>query len=145
METTMIDAAKTVSEIQATLGRYGASAILTEYEDGDVSAVSFQVKVNGQSVPFRLPCRWQSIFKFLVGEEFHPVKHKDFIKSIPQSKRVAWRQILRWVQAQLALTETDMVSIQEVFLPYLQTGVNQTLYQAVEQKGFKFKQLEHKP
>jgi len=33
METTQIDTAQTVGEIQKVLGQYGASAIMTEYDD----------------------------------------------------------------------------------------------------------------
>jgi hypothetical protein len=42
---------------------------------------------------------------------------------------VAWRQILRWVQAQMALVETKMVKVEEVFLPYIQGPGGQTVYE----------------
>lgn len=51
------------------------------------------------------------------------------------SRRVAWRQILRWVEAQLALIETGMAKAQEVFLPYAIVG-NQSMYQMVEERQF---------
>ncbi|MDD4980682.1 MAG: hypothetical protein PHC54_05390 [Candidatus Omnitrophica bacterium] len=58
-------------------------------------------------------------------------------KIAQQAKRVAWRQILRWVEAQMALVETNMVKIQEVFMPYIQMTISgQTLYEKIEQKGF---------
>src|SRR6266478_5746936 len=37
-----------------------------------------------------------------------------------QAYRVAWRNILDWVQAQMALLEIGMAKIEEVFLPYMQ-------------------------
>jgi hypothetical protein len=50
-----------------------------------------------------------------------------------QAERIAWRQILRWLQAQLALIETGMVDAPEVFFPYALTqtkdGAPITLYQ----------------
>lgn len=137
METTMINPAKTVSEIQTILGSYGANAILINYEGGEVSAISFKISVNNQDVPFLLPCRWKFIFKALTGRDYENVKPENWQKSIPQAKRVAWRQILRWVQAQLALTETNMVSIQEVFLPYMQSRTGKTLYELVQNNNFK--------
>lgn len=38
-----------------------------------------------------------------------------------QAKRTAWRQILRWIDAQLALIEVGQASAFEVFMPYLTT------------------------
>jgi hypothetical protein len=137
METTKIEASKTVSEIQEILGRYRASAILTEYENGDVAAVSFRIDVSGNQIPFRLPCRWEPVFKALKGFELPKGKESSYPDSIAWAKRVAWRQILRWIQAQLALTETNMVSIQEVFLPYMQAKNGKTLYELINQNGFK--------
>ena len=60
----------------------------------------------------------------------------------PQAKRIAWRQILRWVEAQLALVETGMVKIQEVFIPYMLMDKGKTLYEKLEETQFKM--LEHK-
>jgi hypothetical protein len=54
----------------------------------------------------------------------------------PQAKRIAWRQILRWIEAQMAFARTGMVKIQEVFMPYIQVSITgQTLYERFEQKG----------
>lgn len=36
-----------------------------------------------------------------------------------QAQRVAWRILKTWVQAQMAIIETGMVSAEEVFLPYI--------------------------
>ena len=47
-----------------------------------------------------------------------------------QANRTAWRIIKEWIVAQMALIETEMVSMEEVFMPYMLTG-RQTLYQAL--------------
>jgi len=147
METTKIEPSQTVSEIQKILGKYGASAIMIEYQNGEVSAVSFEIKVNAQHLPFRLPCRWEAIFKILrrrVEEKNHWPDYLE--KKEPewkiQAKRIAWRQILRWIEAQLALVETGMVKIQEVFMPYIQVGIDETFYDRLE--ATKFKMVEYK-
>lgn len=68
---------------------------------------------------------------------------KGIEAAVLQAKRIAWRQILRWVEAQLALVETDMVKMQEVFMPYIQVNIKgQTLYEKLEES--KFKMLEDK-
>lgn len=134
METTQVEASRTVTEIQHLLGEHGASAVLTEYENGKVIAVSFKVK----DIPFHLPCRWEKILKVLQSRRKR-VTDKQKIEL--QARRVAWRQILRWIEAQLALVETEMVQLQEVFLPYLQMDTGQTLYEKFEETNFKM--IEH--
>lgn len=141
METTKIPVSQTVGEIQKILGEYGASAILIEYECGEPSALLFEIKLEGAIPSFKLPCHWKPIEEhlnqkhkpkeYMWGERLITRNNKD------QAKKVAWRQILRWVEAQMALIETKMVKMQQVFLPYLQTGNNQTLYEVIEERKFK--------
>ena len=139
METTKIPVSKTVGEIQSLLGQYGCSGVMVLYDKGEVSAVAFEVMhldLN-RKVAFRLPCRWEPIFKELTGRQKRPRDGKE-AELMEQAKRVAWRQILRWVEAQLALVETKMVKVLEVFLPYIQTNLEgQTLFEKIEKENFK--------
>jgi len=133
METTRIAPERTVGEIQMILAQHGAKAVLLEFDGKKVSAVSFQYTVNGRDIPFRLPCRWEFIEQMLKDNGRRP-RYDDTLEL--WARRVAWRQILRWVQAQLALVETSMVKIQEVFLPYVVTHSGQTIYELQEKKNF---------
>jgi hypothetical protein len=56
-----------------------------------------------------------------------------------QAERVAWRQLLRWVQAQLAMIDTGMVRTEEVFMPYIvvNAATNQTLFERMVETQFK--------
>lgn len=137
METTKIEASRTVAEIQELLGRYGCAGVMTLYENNEVKAVCFQIMFLDKSMAFKLPCRWEAIYNVMRKDIKRPREGK--LENLEaQAKRVAWRQILRWVEAQLALVETDMVKIQEVFLPYVQVDLTgRTLYQQIEDKGFK--------
>jgi hypothetical protein len=146
METTKISPQKTVGEIQEVLGRHRASAIRTDYENGEVISVSFTIKINSNQIPFRLPCRWIFVLDTLMGrirgersQEYLDKKREEYGD---QAKRIAWRQILRWVESQLALVETGMVNMHEVFLPYMLTNKGKTLYEKLEETQFKL--LEHK-
>lgn len=134
METTKIEPEQTVAEIQRILGKYGAGAVMTEYDKGEVVAVTFKIKLaENKYLPFKLPCRWQPIHQLLCSR----YKRGARIDLRIQAKRVAWRQILRWIEAQMALVETNMVKIQEVFMPYLQVSITgQTFFEKLEQKGF---------
>ena len=66
MGTTNIEVSTTVGEIQAILGAHGAKSILMDYENGEVSAVSFKYMVNETDLPFILPCRWESIHQMML-------------------------------------------------------------------------------
>ena len=97
-----------------------------------VSAVSFKCKVGDFDIPFRLPCRWKVMETTLRQSGKRP-RYDDSYEA--WARRVAWRQVLRWVEAQLALVETNMVKIQEVFFPYIQTKSGHTVYEIQEKKG----------
>jgi hypothetical protein len=53
-----------------------------------------------------------------------------------QAYRVAWRNILDWVQAQMALLEIGMVEMEEVFLPYMLDRQGVPYLERMEQRGF---------
>lgn len=44
------------------------------------------------------------------------------------AERVAWRQLLRWVEAQLAMVDTGLSTVDEVLLPYMRGDDGQTIY-----------------
>lgn len=133
METTEITPEKTIGEIETVLIQYGANAVLKEYDAGTIEAVSFRVRVGAQDIPFRLPCRWKAIAtvfeKRKAGKWNYTLSAETKRAYADKARRVAWRQILRWVQAQMALVETDMVKVEEVFFPYIQSKGGQTLYE----------------
>ena len=125
---------KTIGEIQRLLGKHGAKAIMLNYDqEGNVSALSFQMSVNERDIAFRLPCDWRPVLKILE----HDPKAKRHAK-VDQARavRVAWRIVKDWVEAQMALIDTYMVEVQEVFLPYAITKSGKTLYEATKESGF---------
>ncbi len=140
METTKIEPEQTVTQIQRVLGQYGVGAVMTEYKNGEVAALTFRIKIGEKDVSFWLPCRWEAIDRVLLSRRKRLKKTDEIAK---QAKRIAWRQILRWVEAQMALVETDMVKIQEVFMPYIQVNLQgQTLYQKIEETKFKLLEVK---
>ncbi len=137
METTKVAAEKTAREITELLARAGVSAVQTEYKEKKVVAMSFKCEVGGEEIPFRLPVRSDSLFTYFQNKRDGWKRADRAEKDREQAERVAWRQIFRWIQAQLALIETGMVKVQEVFLPYIQTGIGETLYDRLESSDFK--------
>lgn len=140
LETTEISVERTVGEIQGLLGRAGCVGVIVMYDDNkEVAAVGFEILLLDRRIPFRLPCRWEAVRNVLYKQRKNGTHSESTIKSLEvRAKRIAWRQILYWVKAQLALIDTDMVKVQEIFLPFVQTSVGgETLFQKLEGGGFK--------
>lgn len=124
MGTTKIDAQKTIGEISSVLVRAGATSMATDFGvGGRVEAVRFGLTIPGIPMPvhFRLPCRTEKLVKLLRNDR-------------AQAERTAWRQVLRWVEAQTAMVDAGMTQTHEVFMPYaVIPGTNdQTMFQAWE-------------
>lgn len=127
--TTSIAPQKTVMEIQQALAKGGADAIMANYDsDGNVVALSFSL-VNpdtGDKISFKLPTAWQPVLDTL--------KRQNVSRSLQtpeQALRVAWRITKHWVDAQLAIIETRMVTTAQVFLPYAITKDGSTVYEYI--------------
>lgn len=124
--TTKIDPDKTAGEISKMLSKAGAAAVMTEYdpEGGYVTALSFKMRVGDQEVGFRLPCDYKPVMEILTKGKRKPASWDTRRLQSWESQwreqaiRTAWRIVKDWVEAQLALIETRMVTTQQVFLPY---------------------------
>lgn len=126
--TTKIDAFKTIGEIQSMLAKRKAKEVLIQYNDGLPTALMFSVEIGGEMFRYSLPCRWSAIHKILQRE----VRESRY-KTESHAINVGWRVIKDWIEAQLALIDTGMVDIGEVFLPYqLQEGAT-TVYEKMKQ------------
>ena len=134
--TSKVPVSRTIAQIQAKLIEHGARAILMEYgADGRVKALAFNVKMPNGDLPIRLPINTVATLVVLKrqadGREIPAGYAKD-----EHAYRVAWRNIFHWVSAQMALLETEMVKLEEIFLPYVITPGGKSLYQVMARKGF---------
>lgn len=127
LETTEVPAARTAAEIDALLVDMGARAISKEYgPNGSITAMHFVLLVNNAPHSFRLPVRTATIQKYLGNT-----------RDTGKAERIAWRQMYRWIQAQLAMIQCGMVQAREVFLPYLQDASGRTLFEVMDETQFK--------
>ena len=133
MASTKIPCSQTAGEIQALIGRSGAKKIMTEYESGEITAISFTIENGGREIHFRLPMRWEACLEAMKNDR----QTANTFCNPEQAKRTAWRILLRWVQAQFAMIETGMVTLTEVMLPYIQVNARETLYEKMIEGGFK--------
>ena len=133
METTKKEPEQTSAEIESLLSQYELTRFMKDYENGEVIGCYFTLKINGKDVPIRLPVRWQPIMQMAETGDTKYIKPGDE----QQAKRVAWRQVYRWIESQLALVDLEMVEIAEVFLPYMMINKKQTLFQHMSENGMK--------
>lgn len=125
--TTEVDAMKTAGQIQGILASKGARQISIDYDgEGIPVAVEFMIIFNNNPVRYRLPCNVEGVFQAMrkYGSKVPPrYQNKD------QARRVAWRIVKDWVEAQLALVEAAQAQMAEVFLAYAVHESGQTLFQ----------------
>lgn len=134
--TTTIEAMKTVGEIQGNLAAHGAKSILIDYgDDGTVEALSFQVPTPHGQVAIRLPIAPDAVLKVLTQQNRLGKVPKRYANHA-QAVRVAWRIVKDWVEAQMAILETEMVRMEQIFLPYVITQGGRTLYEAMVDRHF---------
>jgi len=124
--TTSIQATKTVAEIQSILAKHGAKSILIDYDgEGHIEALAFQAATPYGDLSIRLPVDPDAVLKILQRQGV-PRNYQNR----PQAIRVAWRIVKNWVDAQMAILETDMVKIEQIFLPYIVSESGKTVYES---------------
>lgn len=125
--TTKVDAFKTQSEISYVLAKHGARAILQEFDDkGRVEAISFKLRTSVGDQAVRLPANVDAVWTVL--------KRQKIKCDWEQAERVGWRIVKDWVEAQMAILESEQVSMDQIFLPYMLNQQGQTLYELYTSK-----------
>ena len=124
--TTKVDVFATLGEIQGQLVKHGAKKIMQDYgNDGHITALSFLIDTpngpRGVKLPANVDAGWNVLTKQKVKCD------RD------QAERVAWRIVKDWVAAQMAILESEMVEMDEIFLPYMLNDKGQTLFQCYRQ------------
>lgn len=130
----------TIAEIRKCLVRHGASAIVTNYdkETGKATGLIFKMRLGDISLTFRLPLDWRPVYviltsgsKFNSRDEERNVERKNRYRE--RAERTAWRIVKDWIDAQMALVETKMITALQVFLPYPIMRDGKTLSETVAQ------------
>lgn len=133
--TTNVPVAQTVGEIHRDLAAHGARKVMFDYDDdGRILAICFSIVTPEGDRAVRLPGNAERVRMVLQRQKNDP-KRRDRTKidaSPEQAERVAWRIVKDWLSAQLAILETEMVDVGQVFLPYFVGRNGQTLYEAYQ-------------
>lgn len=125
--TTKISPDTTIGEISRMLSRFGAQRIIVDYADGEASLMQFMLDVKGKKVFFQLPCNAEGVLVTLQRDRV-PAQYRTPL----QARRVAWRIIRDWVEAQIAIVDAGQAAMAEVFLPYAVGQDGTTLYSQME-------------
>lgn len=120
--TTKVDVFATLGEIQGQLVKHGARKIMQDYDnDGHITALSFLIDTPNGPRGIRLPANVDAVWAVLTNQKVKCDRN--------QAERVAWRIVKDWVAAQMAILESEMVQMDEIFLPYMLNDKGQTLFQ----------------
>lgn len=142
--TTTISAEKTVGEMQVMLRKAGASSVAVHYgPDQRASGLSFRVATKYGLQDFTFPVNIQPVNEILARQLSRPYSLSDRIeRTAAQAERTAWRIARSWLEAQLALIQIGMASLDQVMLPYMHVGPELTMYAAYQEKQDVLRQLE---
>jgi hypothetical protein len=127
---TGVAASRTVGQIQDILAKAGAAQILAEYDKGRVIGLSFTVDTPAGPQVFTLPAHPERVRAVLLRQKVQPRFTTE-----EHAEAVAWRIIKDWVEAQLAIIQTEMVTLDQVMLPYMRTANGTTIYQRYLEHG----------
>lgn len=133
--TTTVDSFKTVSEIEHILVKHNAKSIMKNYDGESITGLSFLIDTGVHQIPVRLPVKVDECLEVLKKEKKNSPR-SNIKATREQAERVAWRILKDWVEAQMALLDIQMVRFEEIFLPYIETGNGQTIYERLEEKQF---------
>ena len=123
--TTKVSVHVTLGEITAQLVKHGAKRILQDYDgEGRILALTFSIDTPGGVRGVRLPANVDAVHKVLAQQKVKCDRE--------QAERVAWRIVKDWVEAQMAILESQMVQMDEIFLPYMVNNQGQTFFEVYQ-------------
>lgn len=135
--TTEVSPQKSVAEIIGMLSQAKATTIMQEFDGaGNVTSIAFKVQTQFGLIPFLLPVQVQKVDSTLKELYRRGQIPRRFANDSAHSRRVAWRVLRHWLEAQLALITIGMAKIEEVFLPYAQDDRGRTVFETLQEKKF---------
>jgi hypothetical protein len=147
MENTEIPAEKTAAEISSCLIAAGATQISTRYQESKIVGLMWTMRIGTGELNFAMPARVEPLYEILKNRRSRIgtfLSTETTARLRAQAERVAWRQLLRWVQAQLAMIDVNMAQRHEVFMPYIQRSDGKTFFEYFESTQLKLPAAEAK-
>jgi len=133
--TTTIPVERTVGEVQRLLATHGCSAVAVHYDvDGRADGLSFTLRTPHGERAFHLPVPLDGVQTVLVRDTRAVAtkqrKRADYYSDPAHAERVAWRVVKDLLEAQIAMIDANMATLDQVMLPFLRIDETRTLYEA---------------
>ena len=124
--TTDVPVDQTIAEIQKMLVKANAKRVMVVYVSQIPSVLIFEL----HDTPYMLPCRAEAVHKLLQKQS----GIRPSYRTPEHARRVAWRILKDWLEAQLAIVASNMVALDEVFLPYQVVRPGKTMYEVMREE-----------
>jgi hypothetical protein len=123
--TSQVSVDRTILQVQAALVKVGARKIMVTYDaSGAPEGMAFTVETVHGARSFFLPVRAERVQAVLQRQ-----KVERRYTTFDHAHRVAWRIVKDWLEAQLAIIQTEMVTLDQVMLPYMASPDGRTIYE----------------
>jgi hypothetical protein len=130
--TTRVPVRQTIAECQELLGQAGAASVSVQFRDRKPAGISFELPTPAGVRPFVMPVNPDGVFELLKTMDWPPSMRRNgqAAKMVTRehASSVAWRVAKDWLEAQLALIDASMATLDQVMLPYLQVERGVTVY-----------------
>lgn len=137
--TTKVPARRTAIECQDILVRAGATAVTLLAAAGQPAGLRFEIGTDYGPRQFELPVNAAGVAALLRRvdrDRAWPASLKPADKARyltdAHARDVAWRTTKDWLEAQLAVIAANMVTVDQVMLPYMVTGPGVTVWSAYQ-------------
>lgn len=131
--TTSVPVGRTIGQISGLLVEAGARRVMTEYDDhGLPQGMGFTIQTPYGEQAFHLPVHPAKVKAVLLRDRVAPHYSTD-----EHAARVAWRILRDWIDAQVAIVRTEMVTLDQVMLPYAHAGDGSTVYELYQASQLK--------
>jgi len=133
--TTEVSVSKSMGEVIGALTRRGVTRISTLFDDESVpSGIAFTMKTEYGTREFELPVRTEGVLRAMTADP----KIARSKCNPDQAARVAWRIAKDWLEAQAALIDAELATLDEVMVPYMIADSDgRTVYDLVRAEGLK--------
>lgn len=121
---------RTVGEIQKMLVAHDADAVVTRYENRIPVGISFRLPTPYGVRDFTLTVDADGVYRVLDRDP----KLTASQRTHERAEWIAWRVLKDWLEAQLALIEAGMATIDKVMLPYMHISGELTVYDAYRER-----------
>lgn len=133
--TSNVPVSKTISRIEELLSQNGAKAIGKNYENGKLTAITFQMTSGQTDFLVRLPANPDAVYE-IMQEQCRRPRAGTYEKIREQAERTAWKIQQDWLEIELTQIQLRQKELLQVFMPYVWLG-NQTFFQMVKSTGYR--------